>query len=93
MNAKNINTLDIRHFVCPMTSVHLRLALDQQSNGAILRVLLRGNTTLQNVRTMLATLHQEILKSGPVSTLDEKIENVAPEDFFLVIKKNSRPNT
>ncbi|WP_168189201.1 sulfurtransferase TusA family protein [Oecophyllibacter saccharovorans] len=84
MSGNDLQTLDIRHLICPMTSVHLRLALDQLPPRQQLRILLHGRTTLHNVRAMLATLHRECLVT---ELLPQEVRQPAdPEDHALLIE-------
>lgn len=63
MNAKIV---DIRDKICPMTTVHVRLALDKTPTGSRLDILLSGEETLKNVEILLKTLGQsgERLQTG-----------------------------
>jgi tRNA 2-thiouridine synthesizing protein A len=52
-------TIDVRAELCPMTFVHVRLALDRLPAGAKLVVLLRGEEARRNVpRTAIDQGHQ-----------------------------------
>lgn len=50
--------LDISGETCPMTFVHVRLALDRMQAGEVLRVTLRGDEPRRNIpRTVLEQGH------------------------------------
>ncbi|WP_081775966.1 sulfurtransferase TusA family protein [Asaia platycodi] len=51
--------IDIRDKTCPMTTVHVRLALDKSSYGEALIIILRGEETRRNVEILLRTLGQQ----------------------------------
>lgn len=88
MTKKDRNRVDIRQFVCPMTSVHLRVALDRLPSGALLDVWLRGDETLKNATAMLASLHQELVETRPTPH-DATIDSLpAHPDYILTIRKN-----
>lgn len=51
--------IDIRDKTCPMTTVHVRLALDKSSPGEALEIILRGEETRRNVEILFRTLGQK----------------------------------
>jgi len=63
-------TIDLRAELCPMTFVHVRLALDRLPPGSRLAVLLRGEEARRNVpRTAIEQGHQILLREdGPDDT-------------------------
>lgn len=70
-------TIDVRAELCPMTFVHVRLALDRLPAGAKLGVLLRGEEARRNVpRTALHQGHQLL-----------SMDDLADETTRLVIQK------
>lgn len=59
--------LDITTQSCPMTAVHVRLAVDRMGRGTTLGIFLKGEDTLTNVRSLLKTLGLLILKETETS--------------------------
>lgn len=57
-----LNFLDIRHFSCPLSSVHVRLRLDQIPNNSFLMILLHGEETYNSIRSFLSALHYPIIQ-------------------------------
>jgi TusA-related sulfurtransferase len=66
-------TVDIRAFVCPMTFVRTRLALDRLSKGQVLKVILAGEEPRTNVPRSAVELGHAILaeqtSSAGITTL------------------------
>ena len=58
--------LDLTGEVCPMTTVHLRLALDRLPPSAILGVRLRGDEPRKNVAAAVKTLGHEIVSDAAI---------------------------
>ncbi|CAI9122177.1 sulfurtransferase TusA family protein [Brytella acorum] len=72
--------LDITGEVCPMTTVHVRLALDRLPGGAILGVTLTGDEPHHNVASAVRALGHQIV-------LDETLSR-ASDLYRLVIRKS-----
>ncbi|WP_122048720.1 sulfurtransferase TusA family protein [Asaia bogorensis] len=51
--------VDITNKTCPMTTVHVRLALDRARSGDALAIFLKGEETRRNVLALLQTLGQK----------------------------------
>ncbi|RUT25007.1 response regulator SirA [Asaia sp. W19] len=60
-----VKIVDITQQICPMTTVHVRLALDQASKGDELEILLKSEETLRNVRVLLNTLGETPFETHP----------------------------
>ena len=79
MTKNDINVLDVRHLICPMTTVHVRLRLDNMTSGEVINILVKGEEPRRNVASSIRSLGQEILETSGTSE--------AAEDYcFRVVK-------
>jgi TusA-related sulfurtransferase len=58
------STLDITMFMCPMTYVHTRLALDRLRPGQVLQVRLQGQDSERQVPANAARQGHEVYCAG-----------------------------
>ena len=58
-------TLDITRFVCPMTFVRVKLALEAMNPGERLEVRLNAGEPLENVPRSVAEMGHEVLTLAP----------------------------
>ncbi|WP_370518151.1 MULTISPECIES: sulfurtransferase TusA family protein [unclassified Saccharibacter] len=74
-----LNFLDICHLSCPLSSVHVRLRLDQIPNNSFLTISLHGKETYNSIRSFLSALHY------PIVQIEEPSEG--RQNYFLTVKK------
>lgn len=63
-------TLDITRFVCPMTFVRTRLALESMAPGECLEVRLNRGEPLENVPRSVVEMGHEVLALAPENGAD-----------------------
>ncbi len=57
--------LDITEYVCPMTFVRTKLAIEQMASGALLEVRLRRGEPLENVPRSVREMGHEVIALEP----------------------------
>ncbi|MXV45294.1 hypothetical protein GS501_09650 [Saccharibacter sp. 17.LH.SD] len=80
MTEEICHLLDVRHFLCPMSSVQVRLHIDQLPVGAVSKIQLHGLEALENITTLLNTLQHSVLIQNPHPTLGGV--------YFIIFRKN-----